>query len=105
MSVLAVKRLTGKHTTLQEACVRITHILILRLHTLPQHRTVGYKLIVRAISEILLLRADFTEDRSDRYLRDVIRSRHVLLQVVVTLDDRGRGRHVALAVQLNLQSR
>ena len=80
-------------------------ICILILHTFGQQLTVLNELIVRTVGEILFLRTDTTEQRSDRYLRDVKRSRHILLRNTVTVDDRGRSRQITFAVQLDLQSR
>ena len=52
---------------------------VLILHALSQDIAVSEELVIGTVAEVLLLRTHTTEHRSDSYLRDVIRTRHVLL--------------------------
>ena len=75
------------------------------LHTLGQQFAVAEELVVCTIGEVLFLRPDTAEHRSDSTLRDVKRTGDVLLRIIVRIDNRGRFGEIAFSAQLHFKTR
>ena len=81
------------------------NIVVLRLNTIGNQIAIIQELLEGGRSKILICLANLMESCSNSNLSDIERSCHVLLQLVIRIDDRRRLRRIALAIELDLKSR